>query len=214
MRRVKRAVKSITRGVGGSRSKKSDDTVLLDMLLNSGARARILRLLFREPAVTYTQKEIAETCGVPLSKVRKETSALMQMGVVDMRSRGGKKRVQVAASFPFVKELQRLAMASFPIGRETLVKMVKSAGRVKLIIVAGIFMNDPKARVDIIVVADKYSEKRLARAMKKVEQVVAADVRWAGMETKEFLYRWKMFDRFVRDMVGGPHERLVGKVKF
>lgn len=192
---------------------KKDDTVLMDTLLNSTARARMLRLIFREPTVSFPHKEIAQTCGVALPKVRREAKALAEMGIVTNRSSGGKMRVKVNTAFPFVEELKRMATASFPIGRESLVKMLSPAGAVKLIIVAGTLMNDPKGRVDLLVVADRYSEKRLARVVKKVEQAAAAELRWAGMPTKEFKYRWKMFDRFLRDTVSGPHEKLVEKVK-
>lgn len=217
---TKKTTKPARRG-GSSTAKKSgrrvrakkDDTVLMDMLLGSAARARILRLIFREPTVSFAHKEIAKMTGVALPKVRREAKALAEMDIVTNRSSGGQMRVKVNTAFPFVEELKRMATASFPVGRDSLVKMLKPAGNVKLIIVAGTLMNDPKGRVDLLVVADRYSEKRLARAVKKVEQAAAAELRWAGMPTKEFTYRWKMFDRFLHDMVSGPHEKLVEKVK-
>ena len=185
----------------------------MDMLLGSPARARILRLLFREPGVSLAHKDVAQATGVSLPKVRREAKLLSEIGIITNKSSGGKTRMKVATTFPFIEELKHMVVASFPIGRETLVKMLKPAGSLRLVIAAGTLMNDPKARVDLLVVADRYSEKGLERAVKKVEQAAAAELRWAGMPTKEFQYRWKMFDRFVRDVVNGPHEKVVDRVK-
>lgn len=201
-------LRSVTR-----RAKKTRDTVLLETLCGSVPRARMLRLFLREPAVSFDFKEVAMMIGVPLPRVRREATILADMGILSLTSRGGKRRAKVVPTFPFMEELQRITMGSFPIAREELLKAVKSAGRVTLVVVGGVFLNDEKGRVDLLVVADKYSEKRLARAVKKVEQSLAVELRWAGMDTKDFQYRWKMFDRFVRDIFARPHERVLQKIK-
>ena len=174
----------------------------------------MLRLFFRNPLIAHELKEVSSLIGMPLPKVRREAKLLKEIGVITLISRRGKSHVQVSTTFPFIAEVQRVVTGSFPIGRDELLKLVKPAGKLKLVVVSGLFLNEPKARVDLLVVADRYSEKRLEKAIKKVEQVVASEVRWAGMDVKEFKYRYKMYDRFVRDIVSHAHERILEQVKF
>jgi len=48
----------------------------------------------------------------------------------------------------------------------------------------------------------------------ELESEVGKEIQYAFMETKEFEYRYQMFDRFVRDIFEKPHEKLINKLGF
>jgi len=198
-----------------SRSKKTsqplkNDEPLLELLTGSAIRARMLRLLLREPQLLFTLHDVAERLHVPLFAVRQEARRFESLGLITMR---GGKRLAVNPTFPFLSELRTLSVRPFPASRQWLIRTLSSAGKLQLVIVSGVFLEGSQARVDIFVVASRYSEKRLENAAKKIESAVGAELRWAGMETKEFNYRWRMFDRFLRDIFTQPHERVLEKIK-
>lgn len=188
---------------------KSDEP-LLELLTGSAIRARMLRLLLREPQLLYSLHDAVERLHVPLPMVRQEARRLEALGLITIRSG---KRLAVNPTFPFLSELRTLSIRPFPVSRQWLVRTLSSAGKLQLVIVSGIFLEASQARVDLFVVASRYSERRLDNAVKKIEAAVGVELRWAGMETKEFNYRWRMFDRFLRDIFTQPHERVLERIK-
>lgn len=191
---------------------KAPDTAFLEALTGSPARARLLRFFLREPQLYRTLREVAERTGLAQRAVRREAALFAEIGILRVSgSRGA--RMQVNPSFPFLTELRTLAVRPFPIARSELIRLLSSVGTIKLVLVSGVFLVAERATTDLFIVADRFSEKRMERAVRHIEAAVGAELRWAGMETKEFLYRWKMFDRFVRDVLTQPHERVVEKIR-
>jgi hypothetical protein len=188
------------------------DLPFLEGLTGSPLRARMLRLFLREPQLTFRLTDVSHRIGMPLPSVRREAKHLEGLGILKL-SRGAK-RAQVLMTSPFVGELRTIVLRSFPIGRADLLKILSLVGSLRLVVVSGIFLNAERTRADLLVVAYRYSERRMEGAVKRIEEVIGSEVRWAGMEVKEFLYRWNMFDRFVRDILTQPHEKILEKVKF
>lgn len=156
-------------------------------------------------------KEVAKGIGKTQTQVKKEAKELERIGVLKVGG-GKKKEIKVLATFPHLSELRSLATKPFPMSRKELTKILRKAGKPRLVAVSGVFLNEPKTRVDLLYVADKLSEKRLEVAARNVEQAVGTELRWSGFDTKDFLYRWEMYDRFVRDVLTGPHEKVLDKL--
>ncbi|MEK7123280.1 MAG: hypothetical protein AAB851_00110, partial [Patescibacteria group bacterium] len=78
--------------------------------------------------------------------------------------------------------------------------------------IAGVFLNNEKKRVDLFVVGDKIKQGRLKKIISDIESLVGQEILYSAMETSEFKYRHKMFDRFVRDILEYPHEKLISKI--
>jgi hypothetical protein len=47
-----------------------------------------------------------------------------------------------------------------------------------------------------------------------MESEVGKEIEYAAMNTKEFDYRFHMFDRFVRDILEKPNEKLLNRIRF
>ena len=70
-----------------------------------------------------------------------------------------------------------------------------------------------KARAEIILIGDRISEKKTERFLHAIEAQAAKELRYVLMTTEEFIYRKKMFDRFVLDVLELPHRIVVNKLK-
>ena len=46
-----------------------------------------------------------------------------------------------------------------------------------------------------------------------MEAEIGKELRYAVLNTKEFIYRLDMYDKFIRDILDYPHERLIEKIK-
>ena len=52
----------------------------------------------------------------------------------------------------------------------------------------------------------------IAKALRALEAEMGKELRYAAFGTKDFSYRLGMYDKFVRDIIDYPHERLIDKV--
>jgi hypothetical protein len=86
------------------------------------------------------------------------------------------------------------------------------AGKVNLFIVSGIFIQDTDRTMDLMIVGDRLDKKLIERKIKEIESEIGKELRYAIFETPEFMYRLKMYDKLLRDVLDYPHEKLVSKI--
>lgn len=185
---------------------------ILEGLLGSGSRAKILRMLFRHAGTSFSESQIAKMLMVPKSLAGRELKNLVSVSIARARTGGRFRRFQINPAFPFYEELKALVLLSNSVPSSMLIDALSSTMKPRMIVTSGVFMNIPSRTVDLFVVGEGYSEKKLESAMRRVEAQLGTELRWSGMSPKEFLYRWRMFDRFVRSIFEGPHEIVLGKL--
>lgn len=122
-------------------------------------------------------------------------------------------------NFEFFQELRSLVLKSSPDERNRLVKKISVLGRIKLAIVSGIFLNtmedsalDTQPVADLFIVADDINKRKLTNFLQSLEAEVGKEIKFGLMEREEFEYRFSMFDRFVRVLLEGPHEKIINKL--
>ncbi len=119
--------------------------------------------------------------------------------------------------FEFFQELRALILKASPAEKDNLAKRISTLGRVKLAIISGIFLNygdnfvfNPVA--DLFIVGDDINKRRLSSFLRSLEAEVGKEIKFGLMEKEEFDYRYGMFDRFVRVLLEGPHEKIINKL--
>ena len=95
------------------------------------------------------------------------------------------------------------------INKEKILDNFKKAGRVKLVVISGVFIKNEDSRVDLLIVGDKLKKAKIEEGIRKLEAEIGAELVYAVFETKEFLYRLNMYDKLVRDIIDYPHEVLL-----
>jgi hypothetical protein len=98
--------------------------------------------------------------------------------------------------------------------KESIVSNFKGCGRIKLLIVAGVFIQNETSRIDIAIIGDQLKRSAVEAAVRALETEVGKELNYAIMPTEEFLFRVSTTDRFIRDILDFPHERLIQKVVF
>lgn len=117
-------------------------------------------------------------------------------------------------SFVFFNELKSLVLKSSPASKSKIVNRAKGIGRVKLVVLSGIFMRPDRelSRTDILIIGDDISEKRLQKFLKALEAEVGCEIQYSLLSSDEFRYRREMMDRFLRDIFERPNEVLIDKI--
>ena len=197
----------------------------LGILFGSPSRIKILRLFLLNPLEAYDVKEIAVKSRVRITEARKETHLLKKVGFIMEKnftkeilvSRGSKKvstkkrmqGFQLKASFPLLLPLKNLIISETPLSRNDILKRFRTAGKIKLLILSGIFIDEPDARVDVFIVGDNLKRRSIENTLRFIEAEVGKELSYGALETSEFLYRVSVYDKFIRDILDTRHERVV-----
>lgn len=203
---------------------------ILDKLFGSAARVKIIRLFLLNPESMFTSKEIERRCRVSGSTTRKEINLLKKIDFIKQKVesvdsliklkngkiKNNKKKVtglRLNESFPLLRALQVMLLKSAPIDRAKMLRMFKAVGKMKLIILSGVFIQSSDSRVDLFLVGSSIKNASLERVLKKIEAEIGKELSYVAFDTKEFVYRLGMYDRFVRDVLDYPHEKILNKLE-
>lgn len=129
------------------------------------------------------------------------------------------KRYTLNPAFEFFQELKTLILKSSPAEKDKLIKRISKLGRIKLAVLAGIFLSNggdssayDNSAADLFIVGEDISKEKLRAFLRALEAEVGKEVRLSIMDKEEFEYRYGMFDRFVRVMLESPHEKIINKL--
>jgi len=193
---------------------------ILDNLLGSRVRVKLLKLLFRQHPTSLPMSDLVVRVQEPAFIVRRELLLLQEIGLTK-KYKGAKSnpdRYGLSEEFDFFKEVQDLVLKPSPKETDRLVKRINALGRVKLAVVAGIFFSQPddttyETPADLFIVGDDIDRGKLAKFLKSLEAEMGTEIRFGVMEKDEFKYRYEMFDRFLRVLLEGPHRKIINKLE-
>ena len=81
-----------------------------------------------------------------------------------------------------------------------------------MVIVAGVFIQNPDSRVDLLIVGDNLKRGSIDRIVKTMEAEIGKELTFASFETADFHYRLGMYDKLIRDILDYPHQKLLDKL--
>ena len=185
---------------------------ILETLFGSRARTRVLRFFLLNPEKECRVTEIAKKNMLTSEVVRKEINELKKIKFIAEHSKKGIKYYTIDQTFHFYFELKNLFAKSTASPQSKSLAKLKSIGDVKLALVSGIFLNYPKSKVDMVLVANNVSRGKLRNLMNSLEAEVGKEVSFVLMNSDEFKYRIDMLDRFLLDFIEGTHMELIDKI--
>lgn len=200
---------------------------ILAKLFGSPARVKILRLFLLNSGDIFENSDVVTKSKVTSTVARKELGMLNKVGFINKRSffkevssrsktrKPKKKRVygwQLSADFPLLRPLYELLVNTEPLGKRDIVYRVKKCGSIKLVVISGIFMQNPDSRVDMLIVGDGLKKGVIENTLKVIESEVGKEVSYASIDTTEFKYRLGVFDKFIRDILDYPHIVILDKI--
>ncbi|KKT37617.1 MAG: putative transcriptional regulator [Parcubacteria group bacterium GW2011_GWA1_44_13] len=199
----------------------------LGKLFGSQARVKILRLFLLNPQDAYDVPMVAEKSKTPLGEARRELTLLKAAGVITNKSftkeipskkknaKPTKKRVQgfqLKTTFPLLSSLKGLIVSETPLNRDEIVRRFKDVGKIKFLAISGIFIDEPEARVDVLIVGDDLKKRSIENVLRTIEAEIGHELSYGALETSEFLYRVSVYDKFVRDVLDGRHDTVIDKI--
>ena len=193
----------------------------LGILFGSQARVKLLRFFLFNPSKEFTFDEISRRARLVRRTARTEMNALERAEVIKkkqiyIKKEGDDKKVRVQGyvlnkDFPNLQSLQTFLFETAPINGKTVLKHLRKAGVLDVIVVAGIFVREFEQRLDILLGMKKLSNTKVETAIRNLEAELGVEIRFAAFSTEDLLYRVGMYDKLTRDVFDYPHQIIVDR---
>lgn len=200
----------------------SNGIEVLGKIFGSLNKVKVLRFFLMNAEVPADLQEISSVVKINFSALRKELNLLESIKFLTQKTalrpnaRGTvKRRVkvwQLDLNFPFNSDLRKILNYDLLQDRIDVAKKFRGCGRLKLIILSGVFMNDADGRVDLTIVGDDLNRRAVERAIHKMEADFGKELRYAILETEDFNFRMFSGDKFIRDIFDYPFEYSLNKL--
>ncbi len=205
---------------------------ILEKIFESVPRARLLRLLIQNSESCFQFKEIAQKTRLNPSACRRELTKLIKIGLVGGRrtlvkehhpnksskGRRSKRKIkkvdvfEINKDFVLFPQLKDLIARASVASEKLLLREMKKLGRVKLAVLAGVFLNHENARTDLLIVGDDITKRKLDKFLVYIESELGRSIQYTLMDMDEFKYRMGMYDRFLRDILEYPHNTIIDRI--
>ena len=178
---------------------------ILGKMLGSPARVKVMRLFLLNTKVKFSKKEIVKRSRVSSAVAGRELKMLSATGFIKKHSAGW----VFNPAFKYAAEFDRLLISSDSLDKKEIAENFKKVGRVKLLLLSGIFIKNKDTRADLLIVGDRLKRNKIEEEIRKLEAEIGAELTYAIFDTKDFLYRLDMYDKLVRDILDYPHEVIL-----
>lgn len=204
---------------------------VLETLFDSHARVKLLRIFLQNPSQHFTFDEIVKRSRTRARETKKELSKLLKIGLLmkkneafqnEISGKNKKKRAKTFRQLVFYPdtelwifpELRNLIIKGAAISPQKLVKKLRGLGNVKLGVISGsLYDNNGNSRTDLLIVGNNIKKSKLNKLLTGIESEIGKTIHYTLMDTSEFKYRMDMYDRFLRDILEYPHQKLINNLK-
>ena len=214
----------------------------LGKLFSSDALVKVMRLFLMNKTSPFELTDIIDRCQIRPDSARTEIKLLESIGFlrhkvfykdierpVKKTAHKSKKRQRsedvapkiirkkcdgftVNEFFPYIRALQALLIDNESVQKDELASRFRKTGRIKLLLVSGVFIQYDDKRLDLLIVGDNLKKKMIDDEVKKLEYELGCELAYAVFDTEEFKYRLDMYDKLICDVLEYPHEKIISSI--
>jgi predicted nucleotidyltransferase len=184
---------------------------VLDKLIASSARVKILKLLLLNEEKRYYQREIAELVGLPVRAVQREGARLTAIGLLHRIEDGNRVYFQVNTACPIFPELKRILLKTVALDLLLSEALVRD-GRIEVAFIYGSYAANQEtvaSDVDLFVIGS-ISGRQLSAALRPVQAEIQREFSHHLITPEEYRERLSRQDGFLRNVLEGPKIFVVG----
>ncbi len=178
------------------------------LIFGGEGKVKIMRLFIFNPGIIFTSSEVSKRAKASPLATRRELGVLLKAGLI----KKGIKGYVLNRSYRFLTAIGNFLIDATPLSEREIIRKISSAGNVKLILIAGVFLHNLDSRVDILIVGDHIKQGKLLSAISSIEAELGKELRYAVFETHDFQYRLGIYDKLIRDILESQHEKILNKL--
>jgi len=198
---------------------------MLEKLFGSNARVKILKLFLLNPTEKFYIRQLSRDLKLQLNSVRRELDNLEKFGILtsDMKNEeegkgepeaiGGqeKKYFRANPNFVLFDEIKALIVKAQILYEKDFVRKLNAIGKVKLLVLTGIFVNNPSTLIDILIVG-KINKPKLVKLIRELEVELGKEINFTVFDYREFKYRRDITDIFLYGILDGRKLVVIDEV--
>jgi len=184
---------------------------------------KIMRMFMFSAESALSIEEIANRLKLTKQSISRELNSLKAAGLIKKKKsagisekKSGRKTTHLKwildSKYYFLKPLEHLLIGTSLLNKREIIARFGKAGHLKLLVIAGVFIQDPDSRADLLIVGDRLKKIVIDRAVAKMEGEIGKELRFAFFETSDFLYRHSISDKLIRDVLEYPHQRIFDRL--
>jgi predicted nucleotidyltransferase len=185
---------------------------VLDKLIASSARVKVLRLLLLNEGKRYYQREIADLAGLPVRAVQREGARLVEIGLLHRIEDGNRVYFQANSACPIFLELKRILLKTVAIEFLLSDTLAEGSQQIEVAFIYGSYAaNRESATSDVdLFVVGSIPGRQLSSALRPVQAEIQREVNYHLVTLEEFSERLGRSDGFLRNVLDGPKIFVVG----
>ncbi len=201
---------------------------ILEKLFGGAATVKTLKFFLFNQETALTHEEITDRVKENPEWAKNAIDYLQKLGFLKrgravrdlVVKKGGKRKTtrvrktvwMLHPNFPLTDALNQFFHRTNILPSKDIVTKLSQTGTLKLVSISGMFLEDTEARLDLIVVADNMKKAAVEKAVGLIEAKLGREIRYAAFETPEFLYRYGMYDKLIRDVFDYKHDKILNKL--
>jgi len=186
--------------------------MLLEDLIISRVRVKMLSLFLSNPAMIYHVREVVRQVGEEINAVRRELAHLEKAGMLAKEQRANRLFYRFRKEYPLYFELMELIGKTTGLGWD-IVKNKTKLGKIKYAMLSGRFLRGLPHKggndVDLLIVGSVVLPE-LAAYVKAEEVKKERELNYTVMSEEEFAFRKRRRDPFVLEILSGSRVMLIG----
>lgn len=202
---------------------------ILEKLFGSAPRIKIIRLFLLNSENLFTTEDVSRRAKTATPMTKRELSLLKGINFIKQSEQIVEEAIKLKSGetktkkkkitgfslnplFPLLHALKNLVVNAAPVDKEKLIKELSTVGKIKMMIFSGMFTQSEGNRVDLLLAGDSIRETKLDKVLKNIEAEIGKEIAYSVFKTEDFIYRLGMYDKFIRDVLDNPHEKVVNKL--
>ncbi len=192
-------------------------TDIIERLFGNAVKPKLIRTFISNPLSVLDSDTLTKKIRSRSPLVKKEITSLLRIGFLKKKiiKNASHRKVNgfcLNQNFVFLSPLRDFMMRMTPFTDAVIAKKISSIGRVRLVVLSGMFMNNSESRLDLLVVADHPNEKKLKKVLEDMEGEFGKEISFALFSTEDFHYRKQMGDKLIRDVFDFGHIIIVDRM--
>jgi hypothetical protein len=182
---------------------------MLKRLFTSNTRIKLLTLFLLKPDEEFFIRELTRKLSEQINSIRRELDNLKKMGFLRAKMKNSKKYYCVNHNFIFLEELKSIIVKALS-SNDNIAEEVKKMGEVKLLVLSGLFVEQPTKTVDMLIVG-QMDKTRLTQYLNN-EIKTSRPVKFAIMTEEDYKYRLGCNDKFISEIISDPTNQVAVKL--
>lgn len=186
---------------------------MLEKLLKSKTRVKLLTLFLLNPETEMYVREIARRTDENTNAIRRELKNLEEIGLLSSARKGNLRYYTVNKNQPIYTELTAIILKTEAVGK-LLIENLMKIGEIKAAFIYGSFARGSaggKSDIDLFIIGQVH-EDELIRCIEKLETQLSREINYVLFTHDEFTERIRNKDPFVQNVLKEKRVMLIGEL--